>query len=434
MFKRLFRLVLCWIASGAVTLAAQPLTTLFVKYLPPSQELEVAGQIQSEYGAADSTVHLLLSSRVQSLSVFFRTDIDSIPAEGKRLGADTVAVSIPAQAVFANSWQLNFSYSWPLDPLQDSLILLDRGHRWYPILLDQLVNAITMVALPDDYRVLSVGKRFNESALSGVRTVAFQTLIPVFKIPLLIYRDGYFREVTTKCGETKITIEARTVADSVMRTIVAEACSTLVYMEKNFGPYHHPGLTLVETSEFPGMNIGTGIVTIGSDMMAGFAQGYYEGLHLCIAQQWFGAGAFVHFPTQGFWLLTVSLPHQIRLMYETRDFAPEEQAARWEEQLDPYRKFAGTERDVPLLEVDMPNTQEKGALIYSKAPRVFEEVRRCVGDERWREFLRALYRDYQGKQLDWPIFVSALEPFDQDHHCTERMLHLCTSTGESALK
>jgi len=422
------------VVAGTVTLAAQPMTTLFVKYFPQLQRMEVSGQIQSEYVAADPTVHLLLSNRVQSFAVFFKTDIDSIPAEESRVSADTVAVPIPDRAVFSNSWQLNFSYSWPLDSLQDSVIVLDRGHRWYPILVDQLVYVITMVVAPDDYRVLSVGKRFSDSVSSGIRSSAFQTLMPVFKIPLFIYRDGYFREVSTKCGETEITIEARTVTDSVMRAFAAEACSTLAYMEENVGPYHHPELTLVETSEFQGMNIGTGVVTIGCDMMSGFAQGYYEGLHLCIAQQWFGAGAFVHFPSQGFWLLTVALPHQIRLMYEMRDFTPEQRAIRWEKQLDPYRKFAGTERDMPLLEVDMPNTQEKGALIYSKAPRVFEAVRQCVGGEKWQEFLQALYRDYLGKQLDWPGFVRALEPFDQDHHCTEMMLQLCTSTGESALK
>ena len=72
---------------------------------------------------------------------------------------------------------------------------------------------------------------------------------------------------------------------------------------------------MVEIPDVRGAMIESGMVLLGADLIAAFGQGYYEGLQLNIAAQWFGAGVFGKFLDKGFWLFTLSLPHHLRLMY-----------------------------------------------------------------------------------------------------------------------
>jgi hypothetical protein len=160
------------------------------------------------------------------------------------------------------------------------------------------------------------------------------------------------------------------------------------------------------------MNIGSGIVEIGSSYIDQMKQGYLDGLRLTIAQQWIGAGIFAKFGEPGFWFLSLSLPHYLRLMYERQSAGEEAFNKDLQGQLDKYKEFAGKENDVAILDIDYPNTREKGLVLYAKGPYVFSLLHKQMGDERWFGFIKLLYMDYRGKILTYDSFRELLSQFD----------------------
>ncbi len=412
----------------ASSLFAQASTSLIVEYSPAAQRLHVNALLQDSFAVDSARVTFLLSPRVESLQAAFLSYSDSLAVVVQRGAGDTAWIDLPSPPP-GPEWRLQFDYQWPIETGRDSLILLDRGHRWYPVLYDRLTTTWVNVTLPDSFNVLSVGDQVDGLVMNGTRIASFESDIPVFKIPLLIYRNGYFDEGELPCALWTIELYSRTLTDSVAAVIANEACSTLVYLCNWIGDYDRSTLTLVETSEFPGMNIGSGIVTVGSDMMAGFGRGYVDGLHLCIAQQWFGAGAFVRFPSRGFWLLTVALPHQLRITYELRNLDQKGKYALWQRALDPAREIFSTDKDLPLLDIDMPDAPHKGALLYSKGPAAFELLHRCLGEDNWNRFLRDFYFDHKGRMFDWDKFVETLVRYDRQDVCLPAFKNLMTTTG-----
>ncbi len=428
--KSLSRLssVLIVLIASASCLFAQASTSIIIEFSPSEHRLKINAQLQDSFAVDSSRVTFLLSQRVDSLQAAFLSFTDSVAVTVHREAGDTAWVDLPSPPP-TPEWRLQFDYQLPLDSNRDSLILLDRGHRWYPVFHDRLTTTWVNVTMPDTFDVLSVGDMVDGMVMNGTRIASFESDVPVFKIPLLIYPVGYFNEGELPCALWTIELYSRSLSDSLAAEIANEACSTLVYMCNWIGDYNRSDLTLVETADFPGMNIGSGIVTIGSEMIQGFGQGYVDGLHLCIAQQWFGAGAFVRFPSRGFWLLTVALPHQLRITYELRNLDQKGKHALWLRALDPAREIFGTDKDLPLLDIDMPDAPHKGALLYTKGPAAFELLHRCLGEDNWNRFLRDFYFDHKGRMFDWDKFVEALLRYDREAECLPAFKNVMSTTG-----
>ena len=81
--------------------------------------------------------------------------------------------------------------------------------------------------------------------------------------------------------------------------------------------------------------------------------------------------------------------------------------------LENYKEFAGKEKDMPLIDVDMPNTKEKGLLLYGKGPFILSKVENKMGIENWRLFLRDLYKTFFGKIMTLNDFENYLSKYDE---------------------
>src|SRR5690606_34147644 len=124
------------------------------------------------------------------------------------------------------------------------------------------------------------------------------------------------------------------------------------------------------------------------------AKGYKDFLILTIAQQWFGAGVFPDFNRKGFFFLSISLPHYLRLMY-VRDSDGEETFNN--SMLTPmkrYEEFAGSGSDIPVIDVDIPNTKEKSIILYAKGPFILSKIESEMGRDNWKSFLADLYQSF----------------------------------------
>ena len=59
-----------------------------------------------------------------------------------------------------------------------------------------------------------------------------------------------------------------------------------------------------------------------------------------------------------------------------------------QEPLVKYKEFSGKENDIPIINVDSPNSREKGLILYGKGPFVLSKIHNAMGDENWLSFLQ----------------------------------------------
>ena len=398
--------------------AADTYTTLSVGILGSRDTLTVLGNIAFLEPDTISELTLLLNPSTVVHAIFFRNEDDSITAHFERTQGDTIVVKRPTLPAFASSRLLSFDLAVPLDPANDSLIMLDRGNRWYPVLPHGLTTALINVVSSSDREVFSTGDKSTQEDFT-VMMHQFISRIPVYKIPLVIARKGFYRSCVREVAGHEIRLCYFSLADSTAQQVLAKAASAFEFYQSLLGNYHHKSLTILEAPDFEGTNIGTAILMIGSPTLKAIAAGQDEALTLTIAAQWFGAGVFCDFPSQGFWFMSLSLSHYLRLLFESRDLDSAAFNAKIAANLQAYTKVANDSNDVAIIDIVRPDSREKGAVIYSKGPAIVHRLRTCVGTVQWNERIRGLYRDYLGKIIRLDDFVTAFTAPNSD--CAEQL-------------
>ncbi|MBK9099964.1 MAG: hypothetical protein IPM14_18085 [bacterium] len=208
-----------------------------------------------------------------------------------------------------------------------------------------------------------------------------------------------------------------------------QADSILNYFSKTIGPYAREQLIYFVVTDFGGVNVGSGLLTIGIIILEIINKGFKEQLILTIAQQWFTSGVFADISEPGFFFFTISLPHYLRLMF-VRDSEGEEAFNNaLLKPLDKYKEFAGSERDIPILDVDMPNTKEKGLILYGKGPYVLNLLAEEMGLENWKLFLRDIYQTFIGKIMTMDDFENHLATFDKTEKAVSLFKKLISEKG-----
>lgn len=326
-------------------------------------------------------------------------------------GTDTLLIQLPLEAKNTNSFKLLFNYAFPISMTDSSILMMDRGHRWYPLIADCIAGVKISADVPEGCEVLSTGNLVDKTSKNGMSTFVWESTMPVFKIPLIVFRSDIYKHSSIKIDDKEIVLYTLAQYDSDNDTILNQAGNVFKFCMDNLGEYPFKKLTIMEYPEFEGMNTGSGIVEIGSSNFDFMKRGYYDGLQLTIAQQWIGAGVFAKFGVPGFWFLSLSLPHYIKLMYIRQTAGEEAYNKNMQDQLDKYKQFAGKENDAAIMDVDYPNTKEKGLVLYAKGPYVFSLLHKQMGDERWFGFLKQLYADYLGKILTYNAFRETLSHF-----------------------
>jgi hypothetical protein len=99
------------------------------------------------------------------------------------------------------------------------------------------------------------------------------------------------------------------------------------------------------------------------------------------------------------------------------------------EPLKQYQQFAGKENDVPIIDVDFPNSKEKGLVLYGKGPFVISKLHKQFGDEAWRAFLQDLYKGFLGKILKYDEFLSCVSKHDKNGDGLKLLNMLTTQKG-----
>jgi hypothetical protein len=376
-----------------------------------------------------SQYQLLLSSSssLQTIQAFANGTWSDIAFE--YAGRDTLQLRFPGTLRQVGPLTMKFRYTFPIGSLGDSLLLLDRGSRWYPLIADQIGTMRLKCEVPVEYTVLSAGDLLETKVMGSSSQYVWETKWPIFKLPLVVFKSNKLKRDSVQVLEKKIVLyhsEAVTVATA---SILAEAKKLFSFFTDDIGNYPYQCLTLVEIPYFDGIDVSSGLLMVGSSSIRGMQQGNFDPLRLTVAQQWMGAGVFAKFRQPGFWFFTISLPHYLRLMYVRHSEGETACEAALREPLKQYEKFAGKENDVPIIDVDFPNSREKGLVLYGKGPLVIDKLQKQIGGDRWKALLRDLYKEYLGRILTYDDFRSAVSKHDKSGDGLKLLDRLMTQKG-----
>ncbi|PWB73630.1 hypothetical protein C3F09_05040 [candidate division GN15 bacterium] len=385
-----------------------PTKNFSIVFAPADSSIAVTIDLSLVNPDSDSSAALLFSPRAEISGMRWLVGAETLAANYRRLPPETLAVTIPGQELGEPELTLQVTYRYPVQVADSGLILLDRGHRWYPLIADNIALCNLKIEVPKDWFAVTGGDLVSADTTGELVRSVWQSRIPMFKVMLGIGRTTQYVEFTQKSEQTNLHLLCQPGDSGSARGILQEAAKAFGYFSREIGPYAHSRLTLLETRMFPGANLGTSIIALGADMIAPIDRGGDAMLDLAVASQWFGAGVFGRFQDEGFWFITLSLPHYERLLY-LRDTQGEEAFLKdLNRGLDRYRQFAGTAGDIPILQVDYLNTQEKGNVVAFKGPYLLEHVRRMIGPEAWEQFIMRLYETWQGEILTCQEFLGEL--------------------------
>jgi hypothetical protein len=393
------------------------------------RELQVAATVELEKADTVAEFEMMLNSDAKIGTIRSEMKQGWIDLLYKFVGKDTLRLTIPSELAASRNLTLDFKYTLRMDELKSGVMILDRGHRWYPLILDQIARFKLTVTVPKGYDVLSAGDFVEKKDLSERSRFVWESKIPVFKLPLIIAKSGSYNETVKKCGSKEIYFYSSTVDKETKEKILSEACSCFEFYNKLIGEYPHHRLTLIEIPEMDGTDIATGLLLIGSTFMDAFQQGQYDNLHLSIACQWIAAGVFFKFLGKGFWFLQLSLPHYLRLMYLERTKGEDAFTQGLQQGLDAYKEIAGSENEVSIMDVDFPNSKEKARTIYGKGPYIIDKLRRQIGDENWEKFIKGIYKDFKGRILTYDEFINYLSRYDKDGTAVLKLKKMMSEKG-----
>ncbi len=372
--------------------------------------ISVSCVVQRADTAAEST--LLLSSNIRALTIQRRTTDGWLDVPFRFTGRDTLRLTTAAFPVGSEPFTLKFKYGFPITPPGDTLILLDRGMRWYPLVPDQISKLELQCEVPEGFTVLSAGELAGSSTTGGRSRFTWKSALPVFKVPMVIFSSRSMNRTTLRAGDKEIVLYYSAKDTGETAPLLHEAGRALAFFSEKLGDYPFKALTLVEIPYFQGVDVSTGLLKVGSPSLKAGRYGQYDMLHLSIAEQWIGAGAFAGFGQPGFWFLTVSLPHYLRLMYIRESGGDSAFTRAMQEPMGKYSEVAGTDRDIPILNIDYPNSREKGLVIYGKGPAVIGRLHERLGDERWKDLIRALCAQFRGGIMTFDDFRTAISKRD----------------------
>jgi hypothetical protein len=392
-------------------------------------ELQVSAGLELEKADTVSEFEMILNSDAKIGVIRSSIKDGWVDVPYKFVGKDSLRLTLPSELVSSRNLTLDFKYTFPVSDSKGDLIILDRGYRWYPLILDQIVRFKLTVTVPKGYDVFASGDFVEKKEMHAGSRFVWESKIPVLKLPLIIAKSGLYTETTVECAGKEIYLYSSTLDKETKGKIISEACSTFKFFNELIGEYPHHGLTLIEIPEMEGTDIATGLLLIGSTFMDAFQQGQYDNLHLSIACQWIAAGVFFEFLGKGFWFLQLSLPHYLRLMYleKTKGIAAFTQGLQ--QGLDAYKEIAGSDKEVSIMDVDFPNSKEKATAIYGKGPYVIDCVRRQIGDENWEKLIKDIYKDFKGKILTYDEFINYLSRYDRNRTAVAKLNKMVSEKG-----
>jgi len=401
---------------------------IIAKFDKYGNQIIVKAELELQNNKSEDTLTLLFNSNCRIHSIKSISNEKEQSVSYITSGKDTIHIMLNESIKNLQNFILKFDYDYPTG--EDTVILLDRGYRWYPLIAENIETFKMSIEVPSNYMALTAGDFVKETTAHREKHYYFESTRNVFKIPLIIAPENYYSVNELDCSSTYIYLYS--IASNNYKeldSINIDICSLIKYFNKTIGEYPYRRFSLVETSAFQGSNLGSSIVTAGSDNIKYFLSGFKEWLNMDVASQWICAGIFPKLFCKGFWFMSISFPHYLRLMY-IRDTKGEDDFEKALNSLKgKYEKVSGSGNDIPVMDIDYPNTKEKGLALYAKGVLIIDKLRDDLGSENWIKFLRYFYEEYRGKTITLDTLTDSINKFDQTGECSNHLLEMLSGKG-----
>ena len=394
-----------------------------------SENLYITLFCQIQPSVSFSEVRFIFSSESKLHSVKYLKDNNWVNIPYQFNGKDSLLLLFENAILPHSKYDLRFEYSYPTSWHKDSLVMIDRGHRWYPLIIDQVAPFKLACDVPEGFHVLAAGDLISVKDKKDNTTFIWESKSAVFKLPLIIFDRSRYKEFEYDSLGINIHFFYLNADSLEASRVIKEAANSMKFYSEHISIYPYKKLTLFEVTQWEGINTGSGLIMIGTQSLEMMKQKYFESLNLTIAQQWIGAGVFAKYGSPGFWFLSLSLPHYLRLMYLCQTQGEETFLKSMSESLEKYREFAGKENDIPIINIDSPNSREKSLVLYGKGPYILSKIHRAMGDEKWLSFLQNLYESFRGKILTYDKFENQISGYDEDGSILALLKKLISEKG-----
>jgi hypothetical protein len=354
----------------------------------------------------------------------------------------------PIKAGESFTLEMQFQSHGSIRKVNPSFSFVDRM-GWLPFVsFADIINEFDLtIHIPDDYKLLGVGKRVSETVEDGVNTTRWVTKQPVMfpSVTFGKYIEMESKVKVTKSDGTEIPIkvhvdktstnmldvdistanEARQFQEAIssgargirgrsMRSIADQAANSIRLYQEVFGvDYPFARLDLV-ADPVGGLFYGqapSSLIYLGAFVFRG--EGEMAGGTLIsggtriakflksvvaheVGHQWWGSST-VNASSNNYWFVE-SLAEYASAIYLENVYGPEE----YQEQVDEWRHNV-LERDmtVSVQDASVLSTPDFNyqAAVYNKGPYAFHVLRTTFGDEKLFKFLKMLAQETAGKEI-----------------------------------
>jgi len=282
-------------------------------------------------------------------------------------------------------------------------VFLSASSFWYPRFGDQLVSFDMQLRLPRGWRGMSQGERSSEDALDGRVHEHWHCAAPQEEIYLVAGRFTQYRQA----GDGVEALVLLREPDATLAQQYLDATQTYVkFYSTLIGPYPYSKFALVEN--FWETGYGMPSFTLLGPKVIRFPFILYSSYPHEILHNWWGNGVYVDYAS-GNWSEGLTSYLADHLIKEQRG----EGADFRRSTLQNYTDYVRTGKDFPLTAFRSRHSASSEAVGYGKALMLFHMLRRQLGDQRFIDGLRALYRQYRFRVADFAAVQSVFSAVAQ---------------------
>jgi len=280
-------------------------------------------------------------------------------------------------------------------------VYLAEASGWYPAVPGELVPFSLEVIIPEEFEVVSQGKRAVDEIDGGLRRVRWESPHPTDVIYIVA---GKWEVKERDVGPVKIYTyffpKSRDLSDSYL-----SATERYIRMYSDLiGPYPYEKFAVVENFFESGYGMPS-FTLLGSTVIR-LPFIIYSSLGHEILHNWWGNSVFVD-STSGNWCESLTT-YMADYYYKERK--GEKEAREYRLEIDKaYSNYVNEENDFSLAEFASRTTPATRSVGYGKGAMVFHGIRRLIGDEAFYRALRRFFAEHTYAYATWSDLRAAFE-------------------------
>ena len=366
-------------------------------------------------------INFLIRFKINLKSISAKTDEEEIPVEYYYDYNDTIKIKLPDKFT-SNNFKLNFEYDIPITQKIDTAMVM---FFWYPYIDGNISYWNVKFESDKDFTFFFPSVSTEDKSKKEKFGFRFSANNPLPRLPIVIIRRDLIMGKDSEINGVKLNYYFYSADTNAINKIISETSCAFGFFDGMIGKYKYSQLNFIEVP-FAGVNSQPSLILTGSMFIDYYNKG--EGFNRwCaheIAHQWFGSGAFANFGMKGNSCVFEPLAEYLNLMYLNYKYGDEyflKELQSFKSEYD--STILNTNKDIPVLNA--------GAMrvVYLKGPLIYHCIRKMLGEESWKNFLKSIYNDFENSFFTYEDLKIYLTKFDSTGKCTEFLDKWMTEKG-----